>query len=149
MTNCCESVDTCGGGDEWMEKYFQNMCEGKMDKNIINQQGRGIGKSRRGKAWYKIPNMSGGARPVMISPVEQSIVQAEKKSAIKRKRSRSASHSSKGRGATKKKKKGNKKKKKKKKNPAKKQKTKKKPTKKKSRGKNKIVRQKDIFGKYD
>ena len=83
------SYDICGNFDEkeWLEEYFQNMGEGNIDSkniNIINQHGKGLGKSRHGKAMYKIPKKLGNVRPLVISPVEQGIAQAREKTRKKK-----------------------------------------------------------------
>ena len=77
-----------------MENYFNSMAHGKVKPSqmyMINQKGRGIGNSRRARSIYKVSQVGGAAS--IISPVQQGIVQAKKKTGIKRKASSSRSHS--------------------------------------------------------
>lgn len=127
------------------QDYFTNMAKGKVpvgNVHVLNQKGRGLGNSRRGKIIYKISQSgSGSADSKIVSPIQQSLDQAvsqvNKEKGIKRKRGASAVRSTKRRRRSNtSKKKGSKKKKRKPK------KVKKKTTKKKKKGKKRAGKKK-------
>ena len=85
--------------EKWTDHY-KSMAEGKFpleDVYVLNQIGRGLGNSRRGKMIYKIknPNKTITSIPI-ISPVAQGINQAEsmvkKRKGIKRSSKKKSSH---------------------------------------------------------
>ena len=86
--------------EKWTDHY-KSMAEGKFpleDVYVLNQIGRGLGNSRRGKMIYKIknPNKTITSIPI-ISPVAQGINQAEsmvkkKGKGIKRSSKKKSSH---------------------------------------------------------
>lgn len=85
---------------EEIEQAFNNMSALE-DFTLINYEAHGIGGSHnnnRGRKMYRI--QTGGAGPTVISPVQQSLIQAKKVVGIKRKRSRSRSHSSRRRSTS-------------------------------------------------
>lgn len=125
-----------------MKEYFQRMAAGKIkpsDISYINQRGRGLNNYRHKKLKYRLNQI--GRSSTVVSPVEQNIMQAAKKSAIKRKADSTSDHLKKKRRTSKKTKKPRKKSKK----------TKKKATHKKQKraSKSKIghKKRKDIFSK--
>ena len=84
--------------EKWTNHY-KSMSEGKFpleDMYILNQNGRGLGSTKKGKIIYKIknPNKTVTSLPI-ISPVAQGINQAEsmvKTKHIKRSTKKKANH---------------------------------------------------------
>lgn len=59
------------------KKHFESMAEGKTvpdDIYVLNQKGRGLGTTRKGKILYKVKNV-----PTVISPTVQALAQAQSK----------------------------------------------------------------------
>ena len=67
--------------EKWQE-HFKRMAEGKIppeDVYVLNQKGRGLGNTQKGKVLYKMKQSGAGLNPIMVTPVAQGIAQAESK----------------------------------------------------------------------
>lgn len=80
-----------------MKDYFHQMAAGKIkpsDISYIKQKGRGLNNYRSKKLKYRVNQV--GRSSSLLSPVEQNILQAARKSAIKSKTKGKRRHLGKG-----------------------------------------------------